>query len=1244
MHAEIKHPPQSETNLTDTIYPHPMLAAAKIPSGKRAVIHKLTVLLLTILSLNIFGCGGGGNGGAPGPRPTPSPTGSAVKLTKITLTPAQVKVPCGMSEQLQALGTYSDGSSQDITQKAEWKCSPGKIAGAEGGEVRGLAVGEAEVTAALNGVTSGKAKITVTDAKPIGYIISASGVNVSGKLQLNAGETQQLRVRALLSDGSGADVTGSVIWGSDNIKAASVSEQGVITAKQPGTANITIKDAAGKIIGELRVTVAAAEVTAVSISKTKLTVAAGYTEIISAAASYSDGSTVDVSGSAAWRSSDPSIADAEVKKASGRTRVTVIARKPGQTVISASFAGKTASCAVKVTDAELVSMVIEPASLTIAHGLTANLTVKGGFSDGTGRDITDDCRFFTSNENIAIAESAGRNTTAGLVHGVGKGTAVITAKKGGSKAEARVTVSDAAVTSLSLSSESDSVIAGYTLEMTAAAAYSDGSRSSVNNAAEWTSGSPKTAAVDDKGIVRGLTPGTAVISVKFGGKTASKEITVSKAAVTSFDIDAGSGSVIAGYTLNLTATAAYSDGSSGTVTDSVKWKSGDTGKATVDSHGTVTGRAPGKATITAEFEGKTYTAEITVSSAVVTKLTITPAEASVITGHTVALTAKADFSDGQKDVDVTDNDNIAWSSAVPEQVIVDSQNGQVTGAAPTDNPVTVTAVIDDVEAAAAITVPSASALTLLADSVQVNDGDTLELTLGAVITMQAGAVFSDGQTEDDALPLIEWTFGDPDTAEIDEEKGELTGLAAGETTVTAAIDDQKISFSLSVIEYSETVLTREILTEQLGYAFSGSSLTKDGAPVTELDIPETYIYDGRRYKVTAIGEAVFYGCKNITSVTIPESVTSIGAQAFFDCDGLKSAIIPESVTTIGGDAFGGPNVLLDSATVPCDLLGSSGSPRAHDITITPGTSKTIGAEALYESDWLTSATICGDIKSIGASAFERTGLTEISIPGSVQSIGDKAFNECALKSITLSDGVKTIGNYAFSRNYVTELIIPGSVQSIGNYAFYDSSELTSVTIPDSVKTIGEGAFGNSGKLASVTLPSGIKCSGDDVPFSNCDKLTTAVITLSSVPTIEGSIFSYSSLTSVTIPKGITSIKDSAFRGCGALTSIDIPDSVDFIGDYAFSESGLTELTIPGSVKTIGKGAFSSCYSLTELTISDGVATIGDEAFYYCDGVDSVTIPDSVKTIGSDAFYNMPQVYYNGSAAGSPWGAKKVSTY
>ena len=57
------------------------------------------------------------------------------------------------------------------------------------------------------------------------------------------------------------------------------------------------------------------------------------------------------------------------------------------------------------------------------------------------------------------------------------------------------------------------------------------------------------------------------------------------------------------------------------------------------------------------------------------------------------------------------------------------------------------------------------------------------------------------------------------------------------------------------------------------------------------------------YRVTAIGDAAFLGCSNLTSITIPDSVTSIGAMAFSNCSGLTSITIPKSVTSIGRAAF-----------------------------------------------------------------------------------------------------------------------------------------------------------------------------------------------------------------------------------------------------------------------------------------------------------------------------------------------------
>jgi len=132
----------------------------------------------------------------------------------------------------------------------------------------------------------------------------------------------------------------------------------------------------------------------------------------------------------------------------------------------------------------------------------------------------------------------------------------------------------------------------------------------------------------------------------------------------------------------------------------------------------------------------------------------------------------------------------------------------------------------------------------------------------------------------------------------------------------------------------------------------------------------------------------------------------------------------------------------------------------------------------------------------------------------------------------------------------------------------------------------------------------------------------------------------SGLTSVTIPNSVTSIGNSAFSGCSGLTSITIPNSVTGIGDGAFSGcsglssvefhcaqigswfSGMTsieEVVIGNEVTSIGYQAFKGCTSLTSVTIGSGVTSIGNQAFYGCSGLTSVTIPNSVTSIGARAF-------------------------
>ena len=111
------------------------------------------------------------------------------------------------------------------------------------------------------------------------------------------------------------------------------------------------------------------------------------------------------------------------------------------------------------------------------------------------------------------------------------------------------------------------------------------------------------------------------------------------------------------------------------------------------------------------------------------------------------------------------------------------------------------------------------------------------------------------------------------------------------------------------------------------------------------------------------------------------------------------------------------------------------------------------------------------------------------------------------------------------------------------------------------------------------------------------------------------------LTSIIIPERVNFIGHAAFTDCYSLTSIIIPERVNLIGDAAFTHCySLTSVTIPDSVTSIGKSAFIDCVSLTSVTIPDSITNIEIYAFYGCRSLTSITIPDSVTSIGDDAFY------------------------
>jgi len=265
------------------------------------------------------------------------------------------------------------------------------------------------------------------------------------------------------------------------------------------------------------------------------------------------------------------------------------------------------------------------------------------------------------------------------------------------------------------------------------------------------------------------------------------------------------------------------------------------------------------------------------------------------------------------------------------------------------------------------------------------------------------------------------------------------------------------------------------------------------------------------------------------------------------------------------------------------------------------------------------------ITAIGDKAFAEKELISVTIPNSVTIIGDNAFDKNNLTSVTIPDSVKNIGYYAFSENQLISITIGSGVELRESSFLY--SFIYYYLMNDKGKTFYE-AYDEGGKKAGTyTRP-------DTEWSSKWTRQTTLVQNASGFKTNgKGTITDYTGKeTVIVIPskignETITAIGDWAFYN-NKLTSVTIPNSVEYIGVYAFAgnfdseynptEDGnrLTSVIIPDSVITIGGYAFYS-NKLTSVNIPDNVLSIGVGAFEN-NKLTSVTI-GNIRFISTDAF-------------------------
>jgi hypothetical protein len=691
-------------------------------------------------------------------------TSQTKSLSRISVTPSSVSFPKGLSQSFKAVGTYSDGTTKDLTSLATWRSSSSTACSVSSqGVGSGLRAGSATITATYGG-RSGSAGVTVNTA-------TLSSLSLTTGATLPVGTTQQLKLSARYSNSVSYDVTGFASFRSGSPTLASVTtsgtQRGLVKGLAVGSSVITASFG-GRTV-QTTVRVSAPSVTSLSLSLSTVQLPKGLTRQLTATAVFSDKTTRDVTNQATFSSSAPAVASVSTLTPRGVST----AKTLGSATITASYSGRSATCRVTVVNASLSSLRFEPANASLAAGTTQRFLVRGIYSDGSLQDVTANSAL--SIQNPALAELT---SLRGEVRALSPGTTNLNASFGGKTASAALKVTPAVLIRIDVTPTSTSFPNGTEQQFTATGRYSDQTSQNVSLAAQWSAGNSSILDIDSGGRARGLQAGASSVTATLGAVSGMAQATVTPAVATRLTLEPAQASVPKGLTQSLVAMATFSDGTSRDVTHEAVYLSASPQVAEVSNGieaGTVTALQLGDARITAAYSGQQATSSITVTPARVTSLRLEPAAASIAAGTTQSFLIRALMSDGtQRDV-TSEGSLVAQDSAIAAST---ANTGEFLGTAPGQT--RVVAHFGSQTASAELSVTPAVLV-----RIEVSPATT-SLPKGNSQELRATGIYSD-QTTQDLSQQASWSSDQPDTCSVTPE-GLAQALQIGSARLSATLD------------------------------------------------------------------------------------------------------------------------------------------------------------------------------------------------------------------------------------------------------------------------------------------------------------------------------------------------------------------------------------------------------------------------------------------------------------------------
>ncbi|MHB8875493.1 MAG: beta strand repeat-containing protein, partial [Myxococcaceae bacterium] len=689
-------------------------------------------------------------------------------IDSIEVTPAQTSLAKGRTGQLVATAVWSDGTRTGLGGTVTWTSADPAIASVSPvGEVLARQVGSTTVTAGQGTLVSNAANVAVTPAELDALAISPQAP------RLAVGFWVQLTATGIWSDGTRTDESSSVAWTSSDPSTATMSATGVVTAAAVGTSQVSAT--LPGVSAQETVTVTGAVLTSIAVTPNSSTVPAGGVKLaLRAFGFFDDGTFAEVTGLATWASLSPTVADVS---SSPPTQGLVTSSAAGTARITATLGGFTGNASITVVSATLDELTVAPAGAVVPVGFGLQYQASGAFSDGNSYDLTLSALWSSSDASVAKVSNAFPSN--GSLSALSPGTSTIGAAFAGLGASTGVTVSAATLTSIALAPSSVTEPVGYTVPFTASGSFSDGTWFELTSWASWSSANPAVATVGngfgDRGLASILGEGTTSLSAAAGGLTGSASVTGTLPALKEVIVTPVAPSIGILGTVQLHATAVFTDGSTLDVTPNASWASSNLTIASVRDDapwkGRVTGHVTGTAVVTATFGQRFGSSQIQVTSATLADIYVSPALPKIGVDTTVQFQASGVWTDGSTG-DLTPD--VTWSSSAPAVASIGAA-GLATGLSGGQTVITASYVgFTDATTLTVTAAPMTSITVLPANR---------SLPLGIRAQYSATAHYADGITQD-LTTQVSWASSSPLVA-TNSNAGLVSTLTPGSTTVTA---------------------------------------------------------------------------------------------------------------------------------------------------------------------------------------------------------------------------------------------------------------------------------------------------------------------------------------------------------------------------------------------------------------------------------------------------------------------------